>query len=76
MYWDEERGEYRLSRAERLQRVMERVEKELLEGGPLKVTVGDWVRLAQMEKEEGEQQPREVEVKWVDDSDPDNSFRG
>jgi hypothetical protein len=39
-----------------------------LSSGEVKATVGDFIRLLQLEKELEEEQPREVKVAWVEPS--------
>lgn len=53
------------SKAELVSKVIEEFEKKL-NSDQLKPTVGDFIRLLQLEKELEEEQPREIEVTWVE----------
>ena len=44
--------------------------EEKLEKKELKGTLGDFIRLLQLEKELEDEQPKEIEVRWVEPSDP------
>jgi hypothetical protein len=53
------------TKAELVSKVIQTFEKKL-NSDQLKPTVGDFIRLLQLEKELEEQQPREIEVTWVE----------
>jgi vacuolar-type H+-ATPase subunit E/Vma4 len=55
----------RKKKAQLVSKVIERIE-EKLESGEMKPTVGDFIRLLQLEKELIEEQPREIKVSWVE----------
>jgi hypothetical protein len=48
-----------------VQKVIESIE-EKIEAKEIKATLGDFIRLLQLRKELEEEQPREIEVTWVD----------
>ena len=55
----------RPSRTERLEKLIQRVEDKLMEGD-IRVSVGDWIRLDEMERELTKSAaPRQVRVTWV-----------
>lgn len=55
-----------LSRRQRITKLLKEVEKRL-DVDTSKVTLGDYIRLTQLERElEGEEQPREIIVTWKD----------
>jgi len=48
--------------------------EEKLEKDQLKATLGDFIRLVQLEKElEEEEQPREIKVTWIEPSEKENA---
>jgi len=47
--------------------------EEKLEKKELKGTLGDFIRLLQLEKELEDEQPKEIEVRWVEPSEPGNA---
>jgi hypothetical protein len=55
----------RTKKAEVVERLIEKVEQRLAEGD-VKATVGDYIRLIQLQKELEEEEPGEITVKWVD----------
>jgi vacuolar-type H+-ATPase subunit E/Vma4 len=55
----------RKKKAQLVSKVIERIE-EKLESGEMKPTVGDFIRLLQLEKELAEEQPREIKVSWIE----------
>ncbi len=59
-----EEGE-RISKAELVSRVLEKMEQTMVAEG-VKPTVGDFIRLVQLEKELAEEQPKEIRVSWVE----------
>jgi hypothetical protein len=65
-----------LERAKRevgiIQKVIEGIETKL-ETEELKATVGDFIRLLQLRKELEEEQPREIEVTWIDSSEMESA---
>lgn len=52
--------------------VMENIHDKL-KANELKPTVGDFIRLVQLEKELGEEQPREIKVSWVEPSEKEHA---
>lgn len=60
-----------MTRAERIASVIEAVEKRLTEA-QLKVTIADYIRLMQMQKEQEQQLPRHIEVTWVESTHEKN----
>ena len=44
--------------------------EEKLKKDELKGTLGDFIRLLQLEKELEDEQPKEIEVRWVEPSEP------
>ncbi len=62
----------RRSKKELVKSVMEKVE-QTLEAGQLKPTVGDFIRLAQLEKELDDEQPTEIKVSWVEPDETEHA---
>jgi hypothetical protein len=62
-------------KAELVSKVIERIE-EKLESGEMKPTVGDFIRLLQLEKELTEEQPREIKVSWVEPVEQEDGSAG
>ena len=57
------------SRKERIAELLEKIEAQL-DVGKIKITLADFIRLAQLERElEQEDQPREIIVTWKDPSE-------
>ena len=55
------------TRRERITRLLAEVEKNLKAEKQMKVTLADFIRLTQLERElEQDEQPREIIVKWKD----------
>jgi hypothetical protein len=52
-------------KAEVVEQIIEKVEQKLGEGD-VKATVGDYIRLVQLQKELEDEEPGEITVKWVD----------
>jgi hypothetical protein len=52
-------------RAGVLTRLLRNVEKKL-SGKEVKATLGDYIKLVQLQKELDEEQPREIKVTWVE----------
>lgn len=48
-----------------VEELIQKFEKKL-SGDDVKATLGDYIRLLQLRKELDEEDPREIEVKWVD----------
>jgi len=71
---ENETGGERANKAELVSKVIEKIEQKL-ESGEMKPTVGDFIRLLQLEKELTEEQPREIKVSWVEpgEKDEDNA---
>jgi hypothetical protein len=55
----------RTKKAEIVEQILEKVEQRLAEGDG-KATVGDYIRLVQLQKELEEEEPGEITVRWVD----------
>lgn len=55
----------KLNKAALVEQVIRNIEKKL-EADELKATVGDLIRLVQLEKELAEEQPKEIKVTWVE----------
>jgi hypothetical protein len=55
----------RTKKAEVVEQLLEKVEQRLAEGD-VKATVGDYIRLVQLQKELEEEEPGEITVRWVD----------
>ncbi|HWB86052.1 MAG TPA: hypothetical protein VG675_18055 [Bryobacteraceae bacterium] len=60
-----EQTERRVRMADLLEKVTEGFEQRL-KGKDFKPTVGDYVRLLQLQKEMDQEVPREIEVRWVE----------
>ncbi len=61
----------RKSKAKMVSKVIARIE-EKLEADELKPSVGDFIRLLQLEKElKEEEQPKEIKVSWVERDEKD-----
>lgn len=60
-----EKPERARNKAELVSNVIAAIEAKL-NANELKPTVGDFIRLLQLEKELGEEQPREIKVSWVE----------
>ncbi|MBI4874666.1 MAG: hypothetical protein HY822_08535 [Acidobacteria bacterium] len=58
-----------IDKAELVNRLVHGIEQKL-EKGELKATLGDFIRLLQLQKELENEQPKEIEVRWVDPSEP------
>jgi hypothetical protein len=58
-------GTRKPSKAKLVTKVIRKIEKKL-EADELKPTVGDFIRLLQLEKELEDEQPREIKVSWVE----------
>ena len=52
-------------KAKVVEELIEKFEKKL-GGDDVKATLGDYIRLLQLRKELDEEEPGEIEVKWVD----------
>jgi hypothetical protein len=55
----------RTKKTEVVEQIIEKVEQRLGEGD-VKATVGDYIRLVQLQKELEEEEPGEITVTWVD----------
>jgi hypothetical protein len=53
-------------------KVIKKIE-EKLDSDQLKPTVGDFIRLLQLEKELKEEQPKEIEVLWVEPKEKEDA---
>jgi hypothetical protein len=59
------------SQASVIKKIRERVEQKLSEND-VKVTLADYIRLVQLEKELEEDEPREIKVTWVNPETTDS----
>jgi hypothetical protein len=59
------------SQARVIKKIRERVEQKLSESD-VKVTLADYIRLVQLEKELEEDEPREIKVTWVNPEKTDS----
>ena len=50
-----------------MSKILQNLEKKLSEDTNLKGTLGEYIRLVQLQKEIGEEQPLEITVFWVDE---------
>jgi hypothetical protein len=48
-------------------KILQNLEKKLSEDMTLKGTLGEYIRLIQLQKEMGEEEPSEITVIWVDE---------
>jgi hypothetical protein len=48
-----------------VEQILERVEQKIGEGD-VKATLGDYIRLVQLQKELEDEEPGEITVRWVD----------
>jgi hypothetical protein len=55
----------RKQQAKVVEELIEKFEKKLGDSD-VKATLGDYIRLLQLRRELDEEEPREIEVKWVD----------
>jgi len=55
----------RNKKAEVVEQILEKVEQKFGEGD-MKATLGDYIRLVQLQKELDEEEPGEITVTWVD----------
>ncbi len=55
----------RNKKAEVVEQILEKVEQKLGEGD-VKATLGDYIRLVQLQKELEDEEPGEIKVTWVD----------
>jgi hypothetical protein len=63
------RGKLNGTRKERIAELLEKIEAQL-DVGKMKITLADFIRLTQLERElEQEEQPREIIVTWKDPSE-------
>lgn len=53
------------SKAEVVQKILERMEDKLSHDD-VKATLGDYIRLVQLEKELEDDEPREIKVTWIE----------
>jgi hypothetical protein len=62
----------RKSKAALVSKVIEKIEQKL-DSDQLKPTVGDFIRLLQLEKELKEEQPKEIKVSWVEPKEEEDA---
>jgi hypothetical protein len=60
----------RITKAELIEKAIHSIEDKL-ESNELKATIGDFIRLLQLQKELQDEQPREIKVTWVDHEEPE-----
>ena len=53
------------SKAEVVQKILKRMEQKLSKED-VKATLGDYIRLVQLEKELEDEEPREIKVTWIE----------
>jgi hypothetical protein len=53
-------------KSEVVEELIEKMEKRLTAEGGFKASLADYIRLIQLQKELEEDEPRDIEVKWVD----------
>ena len=53
-------------------KVIDKIEKKLA-ANELKPTVGDYIRLLQLEQELDDEQPTEIKVSWIDPAEKDHA---
>jgi hypothetical protein len=70
--WREIRQKLRIS--ESLAKIIGAIEKRL-GSDEFKPTLGDYIKLLQMEKEFEQDQPKEITVKWVDPSETSDASK-
>jgi hypothetical protein len=56
--------------------LMEKVEQNLVGDADVKATLGDYILLMQLHKELEEDEPRDIEVRWIDPRKEDGDRRG
>lgn len=56
-------------KAELVKKIIEKIETKI-ENDEVKATVGDLIRLIQIEKELEDENPREIEVRWIEPTEP------
>jgi hypothetical protein len=49
-----------------VEKLIGKVEQKLVDSNEVKATVGDYIRLVQLHKELQEEEPVDIEVRWVD----------
>jgi len=59
------REQHNKKKARVVQQILEKVEQKLNEG-EVKATLGDYIRLVQLQKELEEEEPAEITVKWIE----------
>lgn len=62
----------RRDRAGMVEKAIESIE-DRLESSDVKATFGDFIRLLQLQKELQAEQPREIEVTWIEPNDPESA---
>lgn len=64
----EARKQEQKERAEAVKKILQNVEKKMAEEG-LKATLGDYIKLIQLQKEMSEEPPSEITVTWIEPSE-------
>src|SRR5208282_3782395 len=54
------------TRAQMVERILQKLEMAFAKDGGVKATLGDYIRLVQLRKEMDEDEPREIRVTWVE----------
>jgi len=62
-------------RLRRIEALLDQLEKKLQEG-EFRPTVGDFIRLLELERELAQERPREIVVQWVEPSETDDVSAG
>ena len=60
-----------MSRSAEIRGLIESMEQKIL-GGESKATIGDYVRLIQLEREMAAEEPKEVRLRWIGEKDTSN----
>ena len=66
------RSKSKIDRAALIDKLLCSIEERIV-NQELKGTVNDFIRLLQLQKELEDEQPREIEVRWVEPTEPDDA---
>ncbi len=69
------RSEGTIDKAALIDKLLHSIQKQI-SGKEMKGTVSDFIRLLQLQKELEEEQPREIEVRWVEPTEPNGANGG
>jgi len=64
------------SQADVVERLIGKVEKKLAADADVKATVGDYIRLMQFHKELQQDEPKDIEVRWIDPEKKEEELDG